>query len=216
MLGIRHRKKDCCHRADWSGGTTWDFYPGKVRFDSRLGNRLPYLTFHGFRQLLQAKTGIVSRLGCYRSSFTDHRIILLMSLNSLVLWLKACRVRVDPPPLRTEDVIMCCVFRYIAHVKSVVEWRLERETRLNFPTMLSSGRSIAKAVSRWFSNAAARVHARVWSSGICGGQIGAVGRFSPSTSVSSANLHSTKFSILTITRGRYNRSEMADVSSGPS
>jgi hypothetical protein len=35
---------------------------------------------------------------------------------------------------------------------------------------------------------------RVWSSGICGGQ----------TSVSPANLHSTKFSI-TITRGRYNR-----------
>jgi hypothetical protein len=30
------------------------------------------------------------------------------------------------------------------------------------------------------------------------------GRFSPSTSVSSA-IHSTKFSILTITRGRYNR-----------
>jgi hypothetical protein len=31
------------------------------------------------------------------------------------------------------------------------------------------------------------------------------GRFSPSTSVSVANHHSTKFSILTITRGRYNR-----------
>jgi hypothetical protein len=30
------------------------------------------------------------------------------------------------------------------------------------------------------------------------------GRFSPSTSVSPANLHHTKFSILTITRGRYN------------
>jgi hypothetical protein len=30
-------------------------------------------------------------------------------------------------------------------------------------------------------------------------------RFPPSTSVSPANLHSTKFSILTITRSRYNR-----------
>jgi hypothetical protein len=30
-------------------------------------------------------------------------------------------------------------------------------------------------------------------------------RFSPSTSVSPANLHSTKFSIIIITRGRYNR-----------
>jgi hypothetical protein len=32
------------------------------------------------------------------------------------------------------------------------------------------------------------------------------GRFSPSTSVSPADLHSTKFSILIITRSRYNRS----------
>jgi hypothetical protein len=31
------------------------------------------------------------------------------------------------------------------------------------------------------------------------------GRFSPSTSVSSANLHSTNFSIIIITRGRYKR-----------
>jgi hypothetical protein len=31
------------------------------------------------------------------------------------------------------------------------------------------------------------------------------GRFSQSTSVSPASLHSTKFSIITITRGRYNR-----------
>jgi hypothetical protein len=42
------------------------------------------------------------------------------------------------------------------------------------------------------------------------------GRFSSSTSVSLANLHATKFSILTITRGRYNRPEVGDVPSGPS
>jgi hypothetical protein len=42
------------------------------------------------------------------------------------------------------------------------------------------------------------------------------GRFSPSTSVSPAKLQSTKFSILTITRGRYNRPEVAGVTSGPS
>jgi hypothetical protein len=35
------------------------------------------------------------------------------------------------------------------------------------------GRSIAQAVSRWLPTAAARVLARVWSSGICGGQSGA-------------------------------------------
>jgi hypothetical protein len=34
------------------------------------------------------------------------------------------------------------------------------------------GRAIAQAVSRWRPTAAARVRARVWSSGICGGQIG--------------------------------------------
>jgi hypothetical protein len=66
------------------------------------------------------------------------------------------------------------------------------------------GRAIAEAVSRWLPTAAARVLSRVWSSGICGGQW-RWGRFSPSTSVSPANFHSTKFSIFTITRGRYNR-----------
>jgi hypothetical protein len=35
------------------------------------------------------------------------------------------------------------------------------------------GRAIAQAVSRWHPTAEARVRARVWSSGICGGQTGA-------------------------------------------
>jgi hypothetical protein len=35
------------------------------------------------------------------------------------------------------------------------------------------GRAIAQAVSRWLPTAAASVRARVWSSGICGGQSGA-------------------------------------------
>jgi hypothetical protein len=34
-------------------------------------------------------------------------------------------------------------------------------------------RAIAQAVSRWLPTAVARVRARVWSSGICGGQSGA-------------------------------------------
>jgi hypothetical protein len=38
----------------------------------------------------------------------------------------------------------------------------------------------------------------------------------PSTSVYIANLYSTKFSIFTITRVRYNRPKVADVPSGPS
>jgi hypothetical protein len=35
------------------------------------------------------------------------------------------------------------------------------------------GRAIAQAVSRWLPTTAARVQARVWSCGICGGQSGA-------------------------------------------
>jgi hypothetical protein len=38
---------------------------------------------------------------------------------------------------------------------------------------IRKGRAIAQAVSRWLPTAAARVRARVWSSGICGGQNGA-------------------------------------------
>jgi hypothetical protein len=37
----------------------------------------------------------------------------------------------------------------------------------------SQGRAVAQAVSRWLPIAAARVRARVWSCGICGGQSGA-------------------------------------------
>jgi hypothetical protein len=37
---------------------------------------------------------------------------------------------------------------------------------------LGVGRAIAEAFSRWLPTAAARVHPRVWSSGICGGQSG--------------------------------------------
>jgi hypothetical protein len=53
------------------------------------------------------------------------------------------------------------------------------------------GRAIAEAVSRWLPTAAVRVRSRVWSSGICGGQIGC-----------GTSFHSTKFSIFIITRGR--------------
>jgi hypothetical protein len=35
------------------------------------------------------------------------------------------------------------------------------------------GWSLAQAVSRWLPTTAARVRARVWPSGICGGQSGA-------------------------------------------
>jgi hypothetical protein len=43
---------------------------------------------------------------------------------------------------------------------------------LKMEVTCSLGRVIAEAVSRWLLTAAARVRARVWSSGICGGQSG--------------------------------------------
>jgi hypothetical protein len=44
-------------------------------------------------------------------------------------------------------------------------------------SVLQLGRAIAQTVSRWLPTAAARVRARVWSCGICGGQSGAVAGF---------------------------------------
>jgi hypothetical protein len=42
-----------------------------------------------------------------------------------------------------------------------------------FSVSLKTDRAIAQAASRWLPTAAARVRARVWSCGICGGQSGA-------------------------------------------
>jgi hypothetical protein len=78
------------------------------------------------------------------------------------------------------------------------------------------GRAIAQAVSRWLSTAAARVRARVWSCGICGGHSGAGAGFlrvlrfplpvfiPPITPQSSSS----------IIWGWYNRLEVAAVPSG--
>jgi hypothetical protein len=64
--------------------------------------------------------------------------------------------------------------------------------------ILSEDRATTQAVSRWLPTAAARVRAPVRSCGICGGQSVTAGRFSPSTSVSSTNSHSTDCSTLII------------------
>jgi hypothetical protein len=69
-------------------------------------------------------------------------------------------------------------------------------------TILLDGRAIAQAVSRWFPTAAARVRSRVLVSWDLWWTNLRWGEFSPSTSVSAANLHSTKFYIIIITRGR--------------
>jgi hypothetical protein len=70
--------------------------------------------------------------------------------------------------------------------------------------MWNKGRAVAQAVSCWLPTAAAWV--RVWA-GIWGLWLAKRhwGRFSPSTSVSPANHHSSNFSIIIITRGWHNR-----------
>jgi hypothetical protein len=66
------------------------------------------------------------------------------------------------------------------------------------------GRAVVKAISRWLPTAAARVRIRAGMWGLwCTKRHW--GRFSPSTSVSLANHHSTNFSIIIITRGWHSR-----------
>jgi hypothetical protein len=67
------------------------------------------------------------------------------------------------------------------------------------------GRAIVQVISRWLPTMAARVRSRICSSGICGGQSGAGVSFLRVLQFRPANLHSTKFSIIIISRGRYNR-----------
>jgi hypothetical protein len=70
----------------------------------------------------------------------------------------------------------------------------------------TSGRAIAQAVSHWLPTAADRVRARVWQSRICGGQNGAgAGFLRVLRFILPTIFHSTNFSILTITRDRYDR-----------
>jgi hypothetical protein len=62
------------------------------------------------------------------------------------------------------------IFIYVLNV-----FQIQNFTRIFYsrvPTIVSHGRAIAEAVSRWLPTAAARVQSRVWSSGICGGQDG--------------------------------------------
>jgi hypothetical protein len=77
-------------------------------------------------------------------------------------------------------------------------------------------RAIAQAVSRWLPTAAARVRARVWSCGICGGQSGAEADFLrvlrfPLPIFIPASVPQSPSSIIW---GLYNRPEVAAVPSG--
>jgi hypothetical protein len=88
--------------------------------------------------------------------------------------------------------------------------------RLDKMCICNKGRAIAQAVSRWLSSAAARVRARVWSCGICGGQSGTgagclrVLRFPLPIFIPPIAPHSPS----SIIRGWYNRSVVAAVPSG--
>jgi hypothetical protein len=91
-----------------------------------------------------------------------------------------------------------------------------RPSRLGESRTWDRGRGIAQAVSRWLPTATARVRARVWSCGICGGQSGAgagflralrfpLPIFIPPTAPQSPS---------SVVWGLYNRPEVAAVPSG--
>jgi hypothetical protein len=93
---------------------------------------------------------------------------------------------------------------------------LEEAKKQNCSEETCPGRAIAQTVSRWLPTAAARVRARVWSCGICGGQSGAragflrVLRFTLPIFVPPIAPKSPS----SINRGLYNRPEVAAVPSG--
>jgi hypothetical protein len=68
----------------------------------------------------------------------------------------------------------------------------------------SQGHAVAQAVSCWLPTTVGRVRIRASMWGLWWTKWH-WGRFSPSTLVSPANHHSTNFSMLIVTRGRYNR-----------
>jgi hypothetical protein len=83
--------------------------------------------------------------------------------------------------------------RYIFTRHTAIQHCSETITR-----SINLGRAIDQAVSRWLPTAAARVRARIWSCGVLWRTKWRWGRFSPSTSVSPANFHSTNCSTITL------------------
>jgi hypothetical protein len=75
-------------------------------------------------------------------------------------------------------------------------------------------RAITQAVTRWLPTAAARVRAQVLQVGFVVDKV-ALGQVFSEYFGFTTNLHSTKFSIITLTRGKYSRPVVADVPSGP-
>jgi hypothetical protein len=63
------------------------------------------------------------------------------------------------------------------------------------------GRAIPEAVSRWLPTAAARVRARVWQVGFVVDKVASGQVFSEYFGFPCKTVHSTNFSIITITRG---------------
>jgi hypothetical protein len=90
---------------------------------------------------------------------------------------------------------------------------IQTPVRSFFLIYVRLGHAVAQAISRWLPTAAGRVRVRAGMWGLwCTKRHW--GRFSPSTSVSPANHHSSNFSIILITRGWHNRTLVAAVPSG--
>jgi hypothetical protein len=108
---------------------------------------LSFLSVLSFR----AKAGIVSHKWAFFLHHSRHSISCSALSNVAV-------------PTTKEESVLNCIPRWPS-------------CKIIADTYLLKGRAIAQAVSRWLPTATARVRARVWSSGICGGHIGAGERF---------------------------------------
>jgi hypothetical protein len=96
--------------------------------------------------------------------------------------------------------------------KSLISWLYKysditkcfTNTYTTFNNGITRGRAIAQAVSHWLHTVVAQVSVRAEHVEFVVDKV-ALGRFSPSTLVSLANHHFTKFSIIIITGGWHNR-----------
>jgi hypothetical protein len=129
-----------------------------------------------------------------RTNYKDHYVTV-----SILLVLPVCLDILNTLFLKTLNP-----YSSFKEKKNTFHTQIKQHVKIDLYILNSSfeanyvlGRTIAQAVSRWLPTAVAWVRARVWSCGIWWTKW-RWGRFSSSTLVSPANLHSTNCSTITL------------------